>query len=178
MPVSWVTMRFRLALLVCALLVVAGSPGDAEAHGRCSAATLRPTPQAGLPAPVAGMRTAIQRAAVRCDYARLAALAGRTFTYSFGGGRDPSAFWRGREAAGEPVLRRLVQLLSLPPTRSGAIYAWPRAYRSRPSAADWKALERVYPKTQVASWRRAHQYLGLRAGISARGDWLFFVAGD
>jgi hypothetical protein len=117
-------------------------------------------------------------AAVRCDYARLAALAGRPFTFSYGAQRDPAAFWRAREAAGEPVLRRLVAILSQPSTQLGKLLVWPSAYRDTPRAADWKALERIYPKAQVEAWRRGGVYYGYRAGITPRGDWLFFVAGD
>jgi hypothetical protein len=58
--------------------------------------------QPGLPAPAAEMRRAIAEAAAACDYEALErlALSDGMFTYSFGEGEGPAAFWRDGEARG------------------------------------------------------------------------------
>lgn len=115
--------------------------------------------QAGLPETVGETRRAIAKAAVACDYARLAELAlASDFTYSFGDGGDPAMFWRDLEEAGEEPLRFLVELLSLPfgiEEAEARIYQWP----SDPVAVGGR-------------------HGGYRIGIAEAGDWLFFVAGD
>ena len=58
-------------------------------------------------------------------------------------------------------------------------YAWPSAYRAKPTEADWKALLAVYSRAEVNRFRRSGiGYYGYRAGIARSGDWQFFVAGD
>jgi hypothetical protein len=78
--------------------------GEEDAGAMCSAAGMSAelAEQAGLPAPVAEMRRAIAEAAAACDYEALEglALSDGTFTYSFGGGERPAAFWRDGEARG------------------------------------------------------------------------------
>jgi hypothetical protein len=152
----------------------------------CSAARLSPQlPKQTLPAKVAATRARIAAAAVRCDYAALAAIARQNpagFTFSYGGERSPAAYWRRLETAHrDRPLARLVKILRLPLTRNetGA-YAWPSAYTERPTAADWNALVRagVYTRAQVTQMKKAGSYLGYRTAISPRGRWLFFVAGD
>jgi hypothetical protein len=76
------------------------------------------------------------------------------------------------------MLARLVKLLALPVRRRGAIYVWPPAYDDDRTAADWKLLYGIYSPSDVARWRRTGEYFGLRVGITARGNWLFFVGGD
>jgi hypothetical protein len=75
----------------------------------------------------------------------------------------------------------LVGILRLPHVRNetGA-YAWPSAYRERPTAADWNRLvaARLYTRAQVNAMKRNGSYLGYRTAISPQGRWLFFVAGD
>ncbi len=153
----------------------------------CSAAGLRsrPEPQ-DVPAPVAEMRRSIVAAATACDYERLAELAraGR-FTYSFGKDGDPAAFWRREEATADP-LRVLVRLLDRPfATRPGgdtAQFVWPRAYaydsweEVPPEARE--ELQPLYGPQDFDRFARAGSYVGHRVGITAEGDWLFFVAGD
>jgi len=90
-----------------------------EPESSCSAgrSAPRPTPQPELPEAVSAMRMRIIDAARACDYEKLAelALAGdSTFTYSFGDGGQPAAFWREAEAEGRAPLRSLVEILDGP----------------------------------------------------------------
>lgn len=164
------------------------APGN---QARCSAAGAdRPPQQPGLPEPVARMRADIAGAALACDYAALAALAlegpSPQFTYSFGDRGDPAAYWRTAEADGRPVLRHLVQLLSTPfGTRDGAgsaQYVWPSAFAyetwEEVPAEARRALGSVYSDDDLAQFAAFGSYAGLRIGITASGDWLFFVGGD
>ncbi|HZH15243.1 MAG TPA: hypothetical protein VE057_12895 [Archangium sp.] len=165
----------------------AGTTGPTGGAGaaRCSASALSPEPvpaRPPLPPVVDSMRRRIVAAAVACDYAVLAVLTrekGEEFSFSFGPGEDPAAYWREREREGEAVLGRLVRLLNLPYAKDGTLYVWPSVVRMGAKAEDWKALEGLYPPEQLAQWRRLEEgYLGLRTGISENGDWLFAVAGD
>lgn len=172
--------RDVLDAMVATLAVKAGTG--------CSAADLpsEPTPQ-DLPEPVAETRRSIVAAATACDFDLLAevAEAGATFTYSFGDSGDPAAHWRREEADGDP-LRVLVELLNRPSgRRSGggeAQYVWPRAYaydtwdEVQPDAR--AELEPIYGPEDFENFARFGSYSGYRAGISAEGDWLFYVAGD
>lgn len=172
-----------LVFLALALGATAASAGrDAV---RCSASRLSPKlPAQKLPARVASMRARIARAAVACDYAALERLAreqGRSFEFSFGAERSPAAYWRRLEQTRQDdPLAKLVGILRLPFTRdrTGA-YAWPSAYRPKPTKADWDALVGVYSRAQVNQFRKSGiGYYGYRAAISRAGDWRFFVAGD
>jgi len=174
-------MRVLAACTVAAALL-AGTADAAPARS-CSAAGLSASvaPQK-LPPAAAAKRRAIVAAAVSCDYARLARLAGKSFRFSFGGEASPATFWRNEEASGHPVLATLVKLLRLPYTRNEAgSYAWPSAYRERPSRADWDALVRAGVLTRAAADRQrkgGNVYYGYRLAITPRGVWQFYVAGD
>src|ERR671918_1201980 len=190
--------RRRAALLLTAVTVMAacggetiGAPGGhpsptgaAEDGGEasCSAAGLSADlpEQPGLPAPVAETRRAIVEAAAVCDYEVLEGLAlsnGR-FTYSFGEGDGPAAFWRDAEGRGEEPLGLLVRLLGLPHVKGGRFYTWPSAAGARATDEDWESLEAVFTEEEIDSWRRFGAYIGYRVGITASGDWAFYVAGD
>lgn len=152
-------------------------------RGSCSAAALDPTPKAqpALPSRVAAMRRAIVAAATACDYEELQdlALAGTpSFTYTFGLESTPAEHWRSLEARGEPVLAELVAILDVPFTRERGTYAWPSAFTENPTEKDWEALRPVYSEEQIESFKRFGAYVGYRVGITRRGDWTFFVAGD
>jgi hypothetical protein len=178
--------RLLTALLVAAACSLAATASTGAAKAACSAASLSPKlPKQQLPAKVATMRDRIAAAAVRCDYAALARLArenGRTFVFSYGGERDPAAYWRRLETQRlDRPLARLVGILGLPVTRNEiGSYAWPSAYTEKPTAADWNRLVRagLYTRAQVESMKRYGSYLGYRTALSPKGDWLFFVAGD
>src|SRR5919106_25816 len=190
--------RRRAAMLLTAATVMAacggetiGAPGGhpsptgAAEDGReasCSAAGLSADlpEQPGLPAPVAETRRAIAEVAAACDYEVLEglALSDGTFTYSFGEGEGPAAFWRDAEGRGEEPLALLVRLLGLPHVKEGRVYTWPSAAGARAPDQDWESLEAVFTEEEIAQWRRFGAYIGYRVGITASGDWAFYVAGD
>ncbi len=155
----------------------------------CSASGMSAEPRRGLPAAVARMRAEIVEAAAACDYARLEELAeggGSRFTFSFGGGDDAAGYWRASEEGGGEPLRRLVGVLNQshatvaradPPQ-----FVWPSAF----AYEDWgdvppqdrAALAELYSNEELRHFQQFGSYLGHRVGITAAGDWLFFVAGD
>ena len=160
----------------------------------CSAAGLSPTisPDAGLPAPVAAMRSDLARAAVSCDWTALATLAdrdGKAVRFSFGAETDPVAYWKAEEqrpgaVAPMKALRLLVGLpyaeQTLPDgTRS---YVWPTAFASEHPTRE--QLQQVadsglYSMATLEGWvQSGNNYLGYRVIISGTGDWTLFVAGD
>jgi hypothetical protein len=128
------------------------------------------------------------------------------FSFSFGGQKGkPGDYWRRLESEGRQPLAYLVKALSvsngvttlpatLPspgstspnPNLSGGktIYVWPAAAtKDVPTDEDWAELERIYPKDQVAKMKEDTArfgigYLGWRAGITAPGDWIYFIEGD
>ena len=178
-------MRIAVAASILALALAGAGASAGRDAVRCSAAGLSPKlPAQKLPPRVASMRTRIARAAVACDYAGLERLArerGRSFEFSFGGGSSPAAYWRQLEQSRQDdPLAKLLKILRLPYARYRlGGYAWPSAYRAKPTEADWKALLAVYSRAEVNRFRRSGiGYYGYRAGIARSGDWQFFVAGD
>lgn len=154
---------------------------------QCSAAALPTEPsRQDLPVPVAEMRRSILAAATACDFERLADLA-RTgsFTHSFGADGDPAAFWRRAEEDGEP-LAALVHFLNQPfasrPAGDVVQYLWPRAYVYESWAAvpaeARDELRPIYGTEDFKRFERFGSYSGYRVGITAEGDWVFFVSGD
>jgi hypothetical protein len=170
-----------LAVVVAAALALGAA---ASSHTATCSAAHEPTalPKQSLPAKVAAKRQAIVNAAVACDYAKLQALAGKSFTFSYGGGTSAAAYWRILEAKKiDRPLQRLVRILSLKVTRNETgSYAWPSAYTDRPTAADWNALVSggVYTRAEVARMKAGKTYYGYRTAIRPDGRWQFFVAGD
>lgn len=149
----------------------------------CSAAGLSSEPvDQGLPSEVEAKRRAIIEAATSCDFESLRALTAADFIFSFGGGTDPVAFWKGEEAVGIPVTRLIVQLLNTPPVLDTDFfvptYLWPSAFRAAPLAEDFDLLEGILPAEDLALYRQFNEYLDLRLGISEGGSWDFAVAGD
>lgn len=153
----------------------------------CSAGTLTPTDAgAGTDPPdaVTSTRADILDAARACDLDRLEelSLAGDgQFSYSFGatGSEGLADHLRDREADGEEIVRLLVETLRLPHVTEGDLVAWPSAHQETPSEADWDALRPLYGDEQVDAWQAGGSgFLGYRVGISATGDWQFFIAGD
>jgi hypothetical protein len=157
-----------------------------EPEVNCSTAGLRTTlPEQDLPEPVAEVRERVFGAALACDYDELERIAleqGAGFTFTYGEGTSPAAYWREREESGtEQPLRALVTILSLPFTRNeSGSYAWPTAYDESPSEADWQALvdSGLYTQAEVDAMKQGGSYLGWRTAITADGDWQLFVAGD
>jgi hypothetical protein len=117
---------------------------------------------------------------------RLALQGDDRFTYSFGDSGDPVGAWRAGEAAGEQPLRFLAELLDRPfattVTERGLIYVWPApaAYPTwtavpGPVAED---LLPLYSEEDLRRFRERGVYDGYRIGITDRGDWIYFLAGD
>lgn len=140
-----------------------------EDLGSCSSDPDRPaafTDRPELPAGVADMRRAIWEAAVACDVETLEQLAlggTRGFTYSFGEDGAPARYWTRHEEEGAQPLLQLAQLLA---GESATIETQFRA--------DVYETVHVWP----AGFAEEDGYLGLRVGITADGEWVFFVAGD
>jgi hypothetical protein len=148
----------------------------------------------GVPAATAERMAAIIAAAQGCDYAELAALAfeegGRftaTFGDDFGDEASLAAYWQALEEAGEPVTEILVKLMTLPThvsvaTRSDgtdvAIHVAPRLMGEGPTAENRSELDDLFGEDQVDAWMADGMYLGWRVGITADGEWMFFVIGD
>lgn len=174
------------------------TPPDDLDRTECSAAR-RAEPvsaQTLLPEGARRMRADIIEAAWGCDYERLAELTGlqegEPFSYSLGADGDPAEYWRTLEesvSAGEPVMERLVQVLSLPPAeqRIGATvdgpredaFVWPRAHgEGEITDEEWAELEGIYEPQLLNDMRENGSYLGYRVAITADGDWLLFTAGD
>ena len=85
-----------------------------------------PAPQKGLPPAVDDTRRALVQAAESHDYGALRKLTPKAgFTYSYGAGGDPVAYWRELEDNGERPLETLAALLRLPYTEAQDIYVWP-----------------------------------------------------
>lgn len=153
---------------------------------RCSAQGMSPlVPQMNLPGPVAATREEIFRAVMTCDFAELEQLAStgsNPFTFSFGGDTGgPAQFWRSRENAGEPVLATLATILNMPYGVRQGQYVWPFAHalNFEKLSPQQLALLRVYfTEEQIDDWRSFGGYTGYRVGISASGEWMFYVAGD
>ena len=162
-----------------------GSERAAE-RCRCSASGLAPAKRVdGLPRAVSSMRRRIVAAARRCDYAGLERLGrerGSGFSFSFGADTSAARFWRRLERTGEQPapMGALVRVLAMPYARgSDGSYVWPSAHRPNPTERDWKALRTLYTPKQIDAMKRGGTgYLGYRAGITASGDWQYFVAGD
>ncbi|MCU1483916.1 MAG: hypothetical protein JWN67_662 [Actinomycetia bacterium] len=163
------------------------SPSTTVVPVECSTAGIRIQlqPQEGLPAAVTAKRQAIFDAAVACDYDTLETLAAKDFNYTFGDAAGGAAdYWRAREAADEPVMKLLVQILNLPHVArqlpdGGATYvSWPSADQDVRTDADWEALKGVYTDEQVAGFKSSDLYTGYRVAISHTGDWMYFVSGD
>lgn len=155
----------------------------------CSASGLSPEPVARpeLPPAVDRVRRALVAAAVACHHEALAGAAGSPFTFSYGVSADPATFWRNAEDAGERPLWQLVQVLQLSfevvpgPSPAEDIYVWPAVAAGDPGDDRWAEVAEagLYTAAELDAMRRGGSgYLGYRAGITAAGEWTFFVAGD
>lgn len=149
--------------------------------------------QPDLPPEVAATRRAIYDAATACDIPALAALAASgsyDFNASFGGD-EPGPFWTEREGAGVPVLADLIRHLNLPFAAPQGepgdleVYVWPFASslisleEQEIPPADMAALLELYSIEELRQqFETIGGYVGWRTGITADGEWLFFVEGD
>lgn len=157
-------------------------PPRGERAAACSAAAVAADlpAQPELPPAVAATRRAIFVAATGCDFAALDELAPSGLSYSFGAEGDAVGHWREAEARGEPVLRRMAEVLRAAPAEEDGLWVWP-AFFLRPvaewSAADRRQAERLLGE-ELDFLTGSGAYLGYRLGIAADGTWQYFVAGD
>ena len=160
----------------------------------CSAAELSISdvePQQGLPPAVEQTRRQIVELALACDFDGLETLAwreGQGFAYSFGTEESPAAFWRMLEE--DPrvprhtrrVTRLIVEMLNLPYCISEegprTTYAWPSVHCGNGTDQDWDALRPYYGEKAIDQMEGFGSYFGYRHGITADGDWIYFIAGD
>ena len=146
----------------------------------------------GLSRQAADIRAGIIDAAVACDLPTLVGLTADGFTTSFGGG-GVEAFeeW---EVRGEGKLGILLRLLATDYAvqtfegdaaenlGSDTLYVWPAAFArdswdeiTEEEMADLLTIHTQEELDQIAGFG---SYAGWRTGITAEGDWVFFVAGD
>jgi hypothetical protein len=142
--------------------------------------TVTESVSAGLPAPVAKTYEALRAAAASGDYEELRPLVpAGGFSYTFGlpaeGG--PIAYWQEIEdETGESPIERLAQILDLPYTLYAGTYTWPFVHGREPGSLT--PYERRLLGDLADDFGSGSGYLGWRAGISPRGRWQFFIAGD
>lgn len=155
----------------------------------CSAEGAEISDQDGLPGVVAEMRRDIAAAAAECDYDRLEELATEgtgNFTFSFGASGDASEYWRAAEAEGDMPLAFLAGMLDRPYAERDAggdrQFTWPSAFGyddwGEVPQEDREALRPLYGDEAFESFADFGSYAGYRVGVTAAGDWVFFVAGD
>jgi hypothetical protein len=151
-----------------------------------------PTPEAGAPPAVVEMVERIEVAARAGDWDALAALAMEGDTPFWGvidlelSEAELAAHWRD-EAQQQPLADLLVGLLAVPDwyetTATAAdgsdvpIHVTPR-FMHEPTAESRAALEAELGAEYVEGHLADGQYLGYRLGVTADGDWRFFVTGD
>jgi len=157
-----------------------------------SSGTPPPAEVEGLPRQVADIRQAIVEAAQACDFAALVGLAGDRFTTHFGGGgSEMLEVW---ESEGEGKLDTLLQILDMSHAvqefageaaevmGSSMLYVWPAAFAYDrwedvpPEYID--ELTAIYTAEELDQIAGFGSYAGWRTGITADGNWVFFVAGD
>jgi hypothetical protein len=143
-----------------------------------------------LPAAVAKTRDEIRSVAAKGD---LAALAGLTdparFTYSFGDGGDPAAYWESLKGEGTDVGAIIVALLDMTCVAfeiegDATYYEWPAAAEMAYeflTEEEIAALDNLYGgklEEQYIEGSEVGYYAGWRLLIAEDGRWDTFVAGD
>ena len=158
----------------------APAPTPAPAPAPAPAPVPEPDPLTSLPEAVLATRAALLAAAEAGDWDALGALipTDTLFNSNFGGETDHLAYYRSLDT---DVLAEIVALLDDPFVTLDDITVWPELYARVPFAfgSDERAgLEARYGANRLAEWEGAGEYLGWRLGITADGEWIFFVAGD
>ena len=143
-----------------------------------------------LPPAVAQTKAAIRDAAAARDYAALAKLADpATFTYSFGDGGDPVAYWTSVDGEGTDIRATIAALLDMscatfPGDETGPYYEWPAAAEipyAELTEDEVAALQKLYEgklEDQYIEGPEVGYYVGWRLLITEDGRWDAFVAGD
>jgi hypothetical protein len=156
--------------------------------GTCSGGLYYPSsyPREDLPESVVQTLGKITLFGSRCWFDDLELVAGDGFTASFGGG-DPSDLWTRQEENGEQPMYQLMRILDMPhgivDLGDQLMYVWPSAaafdgpWDEMPDA-DKEPLRALYDEEDFADFAAFGGYIGYRIGITADGDWSFFVAGD
>jgi hypothetical protein len=159
-----------------------GIEGPAVPAADCSAAAVSGDlpAQPELPPAVAATRRAIFAAATACDFAALDRLAPPELRYSFGENVDAIAAWRDEEERGEPVLRRMAEVLRAAPDEQHGLWTWPGFFLR--TVEEWTPEDRREAERLLGDdldfLTGSGAYLGYRVGIAADGTWQYFVAGD
>lgn len=153
----------------------------------CSSTGVEPRgPRNGeeLPEPVSLTAEAIIEAAATCDVDGLVGIAG-DITTSFGGG--DAELLREWEETGDGKLDILLKLFDTTwvweEAPDGQVYySWPAAfaYDNWDDISDehMEELRAIYTDEELDQLSLMGMYAGWRVGITADGDWVYFVAGD
>lgn len=144
-----------------------------------------------LPGPVLKKRNAILQAAKTGDLNALKqVLADNKLVpnFSFGGEKDPLAFWKQSSAdkTGRDILAEMVRVFSSGFVLFGAgtpneVYIWPYHFAhplDKLTPAQEVELYLLITPEERKAMVDAGGYIGYRGGISPNGTWQFFVAGD
>lgn len=159
------------------------TPVAGEAEGKASA-PVEAGPPGEIPPAVLDTRQAILDAAQTRDYGALRALIpDRGFTFSYGGERDPIAYWKRLESnAHVPVFGDVIpRVLGTEPGLFDGIYIWPAQAGEDPSEwdqSDLEALSEIHLRQDIRLFQEIGLYTGWRVGIDRDGTWVFFVSGD
>jgi hypothetical protein len=149
-----------------------------------SSGAVQVAPPLEIPPEVAATREAILDATQARDYAALRALIpDEGFTFSYGGERDPIAYWRRLESRGHvPVFGDILPMvLNTEPALSRGVYWWPAPAAEDPARwdeHDLDTLRQIHAEEDIRLFQEAGLYTGWRAGIDRDGTWVFFVSGD
>jgi hypothetical protein len=141
-------------------------------------------PRVQIPDAVADTRQAILDAAQARDYGTLRDLIPeRGFTFSYGGERDPIAYWKYLESVAHvPVFGDVFPMVlgtDPGPVRGG--YIWPAQAGEDPSQwdeRDLEALSQIHARQDIRRFQQIGLYTGWRVEIARDGTWLSFVQGD
>jgi hypothetical protein len=143
-----------------------------------------------LPAAVAKTRDAVRSAAAKGDLAALARVTDPArFTYSFGDGGDPAAYWESLKREGTDVGAIIVALLDMTCVTfeiegDATYYEWPAAAEMAYeflTEEEIAALDTLYDgrlEEQYIEGPEVGYYAGWRVLIAGDGRWDAFVAGD
>lgn len=204
-PATWLVFAAAFVAVIVAVGVIpllgnGDAPGDVAGPSitvppttsptlpsvQCSATGLdEPAIQVGLPDAVAATRAAIISAAIGCDLISLESVASPSLNTSFGGGGFQNILDWENGRRGE--LDTLVRLLDMPygivdSDAGPGIYVWPAAstyetWEEIPTD-DLEALLSIYTAEELEGIALFGSYAGWRLGITADGEWTFFLAGD
>lgn len=182
--------RFLLAL--CALLAasqIAHRPAASAPEGQ--AGFDERSDLSRLPPPVREMRERILEAAKSGDIEAMRPVLESNElmpNFSFGGARDPIAYWKENsgDGQGREVLAAMVEILNMPYTVNGAgtdheMYVWPYLFEAdmaKLTPREEVDLYRLMSPAEAKTMKEFGAYIWYRLGIGPDGTWHYFVAGD